>query len=176
MTAYPKLSIRQAERRDFAAIERIEHEADRLFIETFEPAHWPPPTSAPERLAQGGFLLVGEVNDRADGSHSLAGFVHVIETADLAHLEQVSVLPAFGRRGYGRVLVEAAMREVRERGHTELTLRTYSDLPWNAPFYRGLGFTQSSPHGAFLLGLVEAERAEGLDRYGNRLQMTVSLV
>ena len=175
MTAHTQLSVRQAEPRDFAAIERIETAADQIFIDTFNPDHWPPAASAADRLAQGGFLLVGEVENRTDNQRETVGFTHVIETAGLAHLEQVSVQPVFGRRGYGRILVEAAMHAARERGHDELTLRTYAELPWNAPFYRSLGFVPSSPRGTFLLGLVEAERAEGLERFGSRVQMTVSL-
>lgn len=175
MTTQSELSIRLAEPKDFAAIERIETAADQIFIDTFNPDHWPPAASATDRLDQGGFMLIGEIERQKSGARELVGFAHVIEAAGLAHLEQVSVLPAFGRRGYGRVLVEAAMRAAGERGYHELTLRTYADLPWNAPFYRSLGFVPSSPRGAFLLGLVEAERAEGLERFGSRVQMTVSL-
>lgn len=161
---------------DFEAIASIEEQADALFVEEFRPTHWPSAISAAERLAQGGFLLVGEAANRAGDHRELIGFAHVIEAAGLAHLEQVSVLPRFGRRGYGRALVEAAMRASRERGYTELTLRTYADLPWNGAFYRKLGFVESEPREQFLRGLVEAERAEELDRYGRRVQMTVSLV
>ncbi len=170
------LEVRAATPSDFDTIERIEEQADLLFFEAFQPKHWPPPSSAADRLAQGGFLLVGEAANPADGRRELVGFAHVIEAAGLAHLEQVSVLPTFGRRGYGRTLVEAAMHAARGRGYHELTLRTYADLPWNAPFYRNLGFVPSRPRGKFLLGLVEAERAEGLERFGSRVQMTVSLV
>lgn len=193
MTAHNLLDIRQAEPRDFAAIGRIEALADRLFIEQFAPESWPAATSAAERLEQGGFILVGEIGSEvddeidaagteltADGVEAadhrrLVGFAHVIEADGIAHLEQVSVLPEAGRRGYGRLLVEAAMRESRSRGYSELTLRTYADLPWNAPFYLSLGFEESPPRGRFLQGLVLSERAEGLERYGRRVQMTVQL-
>lgn len=164
------LEIRTAEPADFEAIEYIEEQADRLFVETFHATHWPPANSAAERLEQGGFILVG-----TSAENALIGFAHVIEAEGIAHLEQVSVLPAQGRRGYGRALVEAAMCAARVRGYTDLTLRTYADLPWNGPFYRKLGFTESEPDGRFLRGLVEAERAEGLEQYGSRVQMTVSL-
>ncbi len=177
-TPHHALSVRSAQPSDFAAIERIEAAADQLFIEAFAPAHWPPATPAVDRLEQGGFLLVGEACE-ARGAE-IVGFVHVLEAQDdrgsgIAHLEQVSVLPGHGKRGYGGALVEAAMREARSRGYAELTLRTYADLPWNAPFYRGLGFAESEPHCVFLLDLEDAERAEGLEQYGRRVQMTAPL-
>ena len=164
------LEIRAAAPADFDEIERIETLADRLFVEAFHPAHWPPARTAADRLEQGGFILVGVAN-----AGTLIGFAHVIEIEGIAHLEQVSVLPAHGQRGYGRALVEAAMRAARERGYTELSLRTYADVPWNGPFYRGIGFTESEPRGSFLRDLVKAERAEGLEQYGSRVQMSVPL-
>ena len=174
-TPHHALSVRSAQPSDFAAIERIEAAADQLFIEAFAPAHWPPATPAADRLEQGGFLLVGEAC-----AAEIVGFAHVIEAHDdegcgIAHLEQVSVRPEQGRRGYGRALVEAAMHEARGLGYAELTLRTYADLPWNAPFYRGLGFTETAPNCAFLMALEDAERAEGLEQYGRRVQMTAPL-
>lgn len=174
-TPCPKLSIRTAQTSDVAAIEHIETAADLLFIEAFDPERWPPATPGAARLEQGGFLLVGELSPG-----EVVGFAHVIEAQDdehgsIAHLEQVSVLPELGKRGYGRALVEAAMREARERGHYEITLRTYAELPWNAPFYRRIGFIESEPHGTFLEGLIAAEQAEGLEHYGRRVQMTVPL-
>jgi len=177
-TPHHALSVRSAQPSDFAAIERIEAAADQLFIEAFAPAHWPPATPAVDRLEQGGFLLVGEACE-ARGAE-IVGFVHVLEAQDdrgsgIAHLEQVSVLPGHGKRGYGRALVEAAMHEARGLGYAELTLRTYADLPWNAPFYRGLGFTETAPNCAFLMELEDAERAEGLEQYGRRVQMTAPL-
>ena len=40
--------------------------ADQIFIDTFNPNHWPPAASATDRLEQGGFLLVGEA-ERPEG-------------------------------------------------------------------------------------------------------------
>jgi len=58
-----------------------------------------------------------------------------------ACLEELDVDPAYGRRGLGRRLVEAVRDAARERGHRRLVLATFRDVPWNAPFYRRLGFT-----------------------------------
>ena len=103
------------------------------------------------------------------------GFVHVIERDGHAHLEQLSVPPEHGRRGYGRALVRAALSEAAARGHERMTLRTYADVPWNGPFYASCGFIESEPDSVFLLGLPAVEARLGLARHGRRIQMTARL-
>ena len=82
-----------------------------------------------------------------------------------AHIEQVSVHAAHARQGIGRRLIERAAVWARARDLGSLTLTTYVDVPWNAPYYRRLGFRQLSP-GEETPGLgmiVSRERAAGLD-------------
>ena len=45
-----------------------------------------------------------------------------------------------------------------------MTLTTFRELPWNAPFYRGLGFRALDPaeYGPDLAELVAKEDAAGL--------------
>lgn len=94
---------------------------------------------------------------------------------DACHLEQLSVSPAFAQRGLGRALTEAAKRHAGERGHSRITLRTFADVPWNAPFYATVGFAEEEPSTAFHRSLVEVEARLGLDRYGRRVQMGATL-
>ena len=68
------------------------------------------------------------------------GFARVVVTGVRVHLAELDVLPAHGRRGIGTALVRT-VDEWAASGHfSEITLTTYRDLPWNAPFYAGLGF------------------------------------
>ena len=97
-----------------------------------------------------------------------------LEVDGVAHIEQLSVCPTHGRRGYGRMLVEAAKREAAKRSYARLTVRTFADVPWNAPFYRTAGFVEEPPETPFHLALVETERQIGLDAYGRRTQMAVT--
>ncbi|MEV0124699.1 GNAT family N-acetyltransferase [Streptomyces sp. NPDC050703] len=61
--------------------------------------------------------------------------------ADLAeHVEQVSVHPRAARRGVGRALIEHVAAFARTRGSTALTLTTFTEVPWNAPYYARIGF------------------------------------
>ncbi|KDP92527.1 MULTISPECIES: GNAT family N-acetyltransferase [Clavibacter] len=162
--------IRLAASSDLDALQGIEDAADRLLVDLLDPEGWPPAPTGASRAAEPGFLLVAE--EEAGGSDTgLVGFAHVLEVDGLAHLEQVSVPPEHGRRGHGRALVEAAADEARRRGHRRITLRTFADVPWNAPAYARAGFVEEPPATPFHVALVETEARLGLDRLGRRIQM-----
>ncbi|WP_431695857.1 GNAT family N-acetyltransferase [Kocuria rhizophila] len=57
-----------------------------------------------------------------------------------AHLEQVSVHPDHAGQRIGANLIDAVTSWARDRGDERLTLTTFADVPWNAPYYRKLGF------------------------------------
>jgi GNAT superfamily N-acetyltransferase len=83
------------------------------------------------------------------------------------HVEQVSVHPRAARRGVGRALLAHAADRAREEGLTSLTLTTFTDVPWNAPYYERLGF-RPLPEADLTPGLraIRATEAElGLDRW-----------
>ncbi len=69
------------------------------------------------------------------------GFALVDELAGYAHLDELDVLPDHGRRGIGTALLAAVCSWARARGYPAVSLRTFRDVPWNAPFYRSRGFT-----------------------------------
>ncbi|WP_328421654.1 GNAT family N-acetyltransferase [Streptomyces sp. NBC_00443] len=83
------------------------------------------------------------------------------------HIEQVSVHPDAARRGIGRALLAYAARRAREEGLSGLTLTTFTEVPWNAPYYERLGFhvldeAELTPG----LRKIRAHEAElGLDRW-----------
>jgi GNAT superfamily N-acetyltransferase len=79
------------------------------------------------------------------------------------HVEQVSVHPSHARRGIGRALLDEAGRHTA----TALTLTTFADVPWNAPYYARLGFRvlledEWTPG---LRSIRAREAAVGLDRW-----------
>jgi GNAT superfamily N-acetyltransferase len=162
--------VRKAETEDAEIIEAIEAAADALLIESLGATDWPPPARGEDRLQSPGFVLLLE-----ESAHSPAGFVHVLDTDGHAHLEQLSVIPSAGRQGYGRQLVEAALDEARNLGYTRVTLRTFAEVPWNAPFYASCGFLESLPETPFQRTLVNTEAGLGLEHYGRRMQMTAEL-
>jgi GNAT superfamily N-acetyltransferase len=163
--------VRLAEPRDVARLRDIENAADTLLAELVRAADWDSAPTGESRYVSPGFVLV--VSETTDGD--AVGFVHVLGAGRDAHLEQLSVLPDHARRGLGRALVEAAKAEAGGRGSECLTLRTYADVPWNAPFYATCGFVETDPETDFHRLLVDEEARRGVDKYGRRIQMTVQL-
>lgn len=161
------VEIRFAEEADFDRLAEIEASADTLLVDLFSAVNWPAATPADERAAYPGFTLLLRLD-----SAKIIGFAQVIEIDGLAHLEQLCVLPDHGRKGYGRMLVTATKTEARRRGHSALTLRTYRDVAWNAPFYATCGFVPSFPTSDFHRRLIDVETGLRLERWGPRIQMT----
>lgn len=84
-----------------------------------------------------------------------------------AHIEQVSVHPRhFGRR-IGRALIDDLDGWAGERGLAGLTLTTFAEVPWNAPYYTRLGFRVLAGHEltAGLRAVRAHEAARGLDSW-----------
>jgi GNAT superfamily N-acetyltransferase len=81
-----------------------------------------------------------------------------------AHIGQVTVHPRHARRGIGRLLIEEAARWAAARGLHELTLTTFEEVPWNAPYYRRLGFREvpESQWSEGIRQIVQSEREQGL--------------
>ncbi|WP_435884837.1 GNAT family N-acetyltransferase [Streptomyces chartreusis] len=100
----------------------------------------------------------------ADGRRPVA--VHLAERDGALHIEQVSVHPDAARRGVGRALLAYAADRARKEGLAGLTLTTFTEVPWNPPYYARLGF-RTLEEAELTPGLrkIRAHEAElGLDR------------
>ena len=83
---------------------------------------------------EAGLSLVCESGGR------IAGFaIGEWEERDV-YLHELDVDPAYQKRGIGAALVRRFIEEARARGASDIYLATFRDPPWNAPFYRKLGF------------------------------------
>lgn len=71
-----------------------------------------------------------------------AGFAVAGPLGHGLHLRELSVDPAHGRRGLGTALVETVIAAAREQGFAGVSLTTFRDVPFNAPFYARLGFDE----------------------------------
>lgn len=91
--------------------------------------------------------------------------VDVIDGA--AHVEQVSVHPAHAGRRLGPALLDTAAAWAARRHLRWVTLTTFTEVPWNAPYYARLGFKVLAEDelGPGLRRLREREAAHGLNRW-----------
>ncbi|WP_406281252.1 GNAT family N-acetyltransferase [Embleya sp. NBC_00896] len=139
-------------------LREVEVSAGRCFGDVGMPeiaADEPPEIAVLERYLVGGRLLVVgnpvlayATWDRVDGA---------------AHIEQVSVHGDGARRGLGRSLID----RVQVESGLALTLTTFRDVAWNAPYYERIGFRllgadEVTPG---LAAIRAAEAAAGLDRW-----------
>lgn len=99
------------------------------------------------------------------GDEKVVGFSIADVIDGQAYLVEVGVMPAFGRLGVGTRLVQTTVDWARESKFEHVSLTTFRHLPWNAPFYRRLGFdcVDSSEYGPELTSLFETEKQAGLD-------------
>ncbi|WP_067574649.1 GNAT family N-acetyltransferase [Nocardia acidivorans] len=102
-----------------------------------------------------------------DDSDTPIAYLISEEVDGTEHIGQVSVHPDAGRQGIGRLLIERAAEHARGQGLSALTLTTFVEVPWNAPYYMRLGFHMVDDE-ELTPGLrkIRAREAEyGLDRW-----------
>ncbi len=111
-----------------------------------------------------------------DAGGSVVGFALVDLVDGKPHLEEMDVHPAAARCGIGRALVLAVSAWARAAGHAAVTLTTFSQFPWNEPFYASCGFRSLAVHelSLALRLVVEEEATRGLDP-ATRVVMRLSL-
>ncbi|CAH9415222.1 Acetyltransferase, GNAT family [Streptomyces globisporus] len=147
-------------------IERAAGEPFRALGMAFVADDDPPPLDLLESYRQAGRCWVATDPLSATGDRPL-GYVLADPVDDALHIEQVSVDPAAARRGIGRDLIAHLAALAARRGMTALTLTTFTDVPWNAPYYARIGFRVLA-EGELTDGLraIRAEEAQhGLDRW-----------
>ncbi len=122
----------------------------------------PPPLDALARHQRAGLAWVAT----DAGDQPIAYLVAELVDGNL-HVEQVSVHPDSARRGVGRQLLDHAAGHARAAGMPALTLTTFADVPWNAPYYLRCGFRtlDESDLTAGLRAIRRREAAHGLDRW-----------
>ena len=167
-----QVHVRAAAERDLRRLQEIEIAAGGLFRELGMDRvadDVPPPLPALRRYAYAGGLWVaveGGGDGAAPGDEPLA-YVMTEPVDGNVHIEQVSVHPGSSHRRIGRALIDHVARLAQEAGVPALTLCTFADVPWNAPYYERCGFRVLAPH-ELTPGLrrIRAEEVRaGLDRW-----------
>lgn len=113
-----------------------------------------------ERFQQAGLVWVSI--DEADRP---SGFLIAVIVDEFLHIEQVSVHPEYAGQGVGKRLVDAAAVRAAEEGLRALSLITFRNVPWNAPYYWRIGFREMSDEELTegLRGRFHDEIRQGLD-------------
>jgi predicted N-acetyltransferase YhbS len=125
---------------DIPALQEIERKAAESFLTHPQTASLVMSMTPRCRYAsalRSGMLLV------AKSGRVPLGFAMVEDFGTSLHLEELDVDPAHQHRGIGTSLVREVCRMASAKG-LPVTLRTFSEVPWNAPFYKKLGFVRLS--------------------------------
>ncbi len=158
-------SIRPAARQDLDRVRDIERAAGKWFADigmTFVAEDEPPSVETLTEFVRDGRAWVCADPDDQPVAYLLAEVVD-----GNAHLEQVSVHPDHAHRRLGRALLDHMVDWARKRRLPAITLTTYTEVPWNGPYYERRGFryltdTELTPG---LRQIRAAEAAHGLDRW-----------
>ncbi|KUM24226.1 hypothetical protein AU467_07405 [Mesorhizobium loti] len=76
----------------------------------------------------------------ADDLDRPVGFLSAGIEGDALHIWELDVRLDRQGSGIGRALLDQAIGDARRRGLAAVTLTTFRDVVWNAPFYRKFGF------------------------------------
>lgn len=93
-------------------------------------------------------ISVARHHDYLETEHSLlavaagqpVGFILTEPLDDALFIVEVAVHRARQQQGIGRMLLERVIESARQMGYPAVTLTTFREVPWNAPFYTRLGF------------------------------------
>lgn len=157
--------IRYAQENDLPLMQDIERAAGRMFA-----------AIGMHRVADDPPLALSVLREHArrheawvwcDANDLPVAYALAVPLDGAMHIEQVSVDPAQSGRGIGRRLIDHIGMTARRQGIRALTLTTFTNVPWNGPYYERLGFA-SIPQSALSPGLAEIRRIEtarGLDQW-----------
>jgi GNAT superfamily N-acetyltransferase len=149
---------------ELSAVQEIDRAAGQMFDEVGRPEVcgmlWHPEALAACQ-AEGRLWVIIGADDRP------AGFVITDIVDGCVHVEQVSVDPGNARRGLGRALLDHAAEQAAAAGVPALTLTTFADVPWNAPYYVRCGFRvlEDGEVTAGLRAIRQREASFGMDRW-----------
>ncbi|MER5648381.1 GNAT family N-acetyltransferase [Streptosporangium sp. NPDC002524] len=158
MTSTPSSTsteVRRARPEELAGLVAVELAADGVFAQVG--ITFPPGTTMIEEADDPSRVLVA--GDPPVG-FALFGLVD-----GEVHLDQLAVHPDHGRRGVGGSLLEAVCEHAASAGFAAVTLTTYRDVSWNAPWYARRGFSVLDPAewGPEMAALVRHERELGIE-------------
>ena len=141
-----------------------------------------PPGSIPDAIRAdtvpvsllGEAVSAGRLWVALDAARHVIGFALLLVDGGVALLGEVDVAPEHAGKGLGRELITRVAHRAGELGHDALYLTTFSNVPWNMPFYARIGFSLLPEAEAppLLREALREERARGME---NRVAMRRAL-
>jgi predicted N-acetyltransferase YhbS len=129
--------IRFAQPADLPAVRLVETSAATVFAGThMDFAANDAPNDAADLLV----AIAAQLMWVATDGDEVIGFVFAEPCSDGLYVRELSVAAPSHQRGHGSALMATLIAAARTRGDRQLVLTTDRTLPWNAPFYRRLGF------------------------------------
>ncbi|GAB3694048.1 GNAT family N-acetyltransferase [Saccharopolyspora tripterygii] len=156
--------IRSANEADVALLRQLERDAGRAFAPLGMDLVAEDEPPSPETLRS--YVAAGRAWVHVAGTTPLAYLIADVVDG-CAHVEQVTVHPEHAGRRIGLGLIEHLAAWARFRGLPALTLTTFTEVPWNGPYYLRCGFRYLSDS-EITPGLREIRAAEtraGLDAW-----------
>jgi GNAT superfamily N-acetyltransferase len=159
------MRIREAGEGDLSVLQDIERAAGRCFRDVGMPEVAEDDPLTVEELAT--YRRAGRAWVAVDGTDRPVAYLIADLVDGNVHVEQVSVHPDSARRGVGRSLLEHVAARAAADGVPALTLTTFADVPWNAPYYERCGFRRldDAELTSGLRAIRHREAAYGLDRW-----------
>jgi len=163
MQQSPAVTFRLAMPHDAETIRAIEFDAGLRFIGVGMTGIADAPPMALETVKRK--IAASEIIVAIDANAICAGFLMFEPQPARIYVQELDVLTSHAGRRIGAALIEQVAGIARERQLTQLVLSTYRDVPWNAPYYRRLGFRdiELADLDAALLARRDAHIARGLD-------------
>lgn len=157
--------IRAARPNELSTLQDIEVATGSMFLNVGMDAiaNDPPPELSDLAAHQ----RAGRILVATDTANLPVAYLILEELDGWGHIGQVTVHPDHARQGLGWSLIIEAASKAARRGLQGLTLTTFRDVEWNAPYYRRLGFTEV-PEDRWSEGIrrvVAAETAQGLNEW-----------
>lgn len=153
------IAIRLATLDDVPLLSLIEQSAGQAFRGTVH--DWVGDDDTTPAEAYPPFIAAGEVRI-AELDGELVGYIRTGQAGDDLHIFALDVRHDLQGRGIGRALMAAARDEAKGLACSAMTLTTFSNLPFNAPFYARLGFEIVKTPPPRLAAILATEADHGL--------------
>ncbi|CAE6723414.1 hypothetical protein R69746_01692 [Paraburkholderia aspalathi] len=159
----PSLTFRFAAPHDADAIRMIEFEAGQRFVSVGMTgiADAPPMELdlVHRKIDSQQIIVAVEIDE------TCVGFVMFEPQPARFYVQELDVLSSHAGQRIGAALIEQVAQLARAQQITQLILSTFREVPWNAPYYRQLGFRdiKEADLDAALIARRDAHIARGLD-------------